>query len=95
MLSNVMKETGIRIRKVEYYQQIKPPTLNQYLYRRYVKHTMSTDVRGEGIGVDIDTGKPVPLTAIQAKAKLTGVTAADVRRMFPKWVDDYKEEYGE
>jgi len=83
------------IRKVEYYQEIKPPTLNQYLYRRYVKHVMSTDVSGEGVGVDVDTGRPMPLTAIQAKAKLKGVTAADVKAMFPQWVEAYAQEYAD
>ena len=89
------RKTALRLRKVEYYQQIRPPTLNQYLYRRYVRRTMTNEVSGGGIGVNVDTGLPVPLTALQAQAKLKGVTADVVRRMFPEWVDDYEEEYGE
>ena len=30
----------IKLQKIEYYRQVKPPTLDQFLYRRAVRETM-------------------------------------------------------
>lgn len=83
------------LRKVEYWQKVRPPTLKQYLLRRHVGEVMASLKGGVGTGLDIDTGRPAPLTAIAAKAKLKGIRADEIARLHPEWVADFASAYPE
>jgi len=80
----------IKLQKVEYYRQVKPPTLAQYLFRRAVKEAMA-QVKGKtGVTVNPDTGVPIPVSALAAKQALKGLTAKQILAGHPEWKKDYE-----
>jgi len=82
----------IKLVKVEYYRQIKPPTLKQFLYRRAVKKAMGK-VKGKvGVTINPDTGLPIPESALAARAALKGLTAAQILKEHPEWKEDYERD---
>lgn len=84
----------IQLQKVEYWRQVRPPTLNQYLYRRAVKEVMA-EVKGKvGVTVNPETGIPIPESALAAQSALKGLTGDKVLKEHPEWADDYKEIHG-
>jgi hypothetical protein len=88
------KEFVGEIQQITYLREVKPPTLRQYLQRRNVKEVME-QVKGEtGIGVDPETKRNTPVSAIKAKEMLTGVTADELMKLHPDWIKDYEKEYG-
>lgn len=82
----------MQFRKVEFWQEVKPPTLNQYLWRRYMR-SVTKGKGGSGVVTDPESGQPLPLTAFNAKQQLKGVTAQDVAIQHPDWVEDYTKEH--
>lgn len=82
----------MQFREVRYFQQVKAPTLNQYLWRRYMR-SVTKGKGGSGVVTDPESGRPLPLTAFNAKQQLTGVTAHQVAIEHPDWVEDYKKEH--
>ena len=84
----------IKLVKVEYYRQIKPPTLKQFLYRRAVKEAMASIKGQDGITVNPKTGNPIPISALAAKEALKGLTAEKIAKEHPGWVDEYNKEHG-
>ncbi len=79
----------MQFREVRYYQLVRPPTLNQFLWRRYVAD--QTEGRGvEGVVENPETGAPVPRTALHMQA-LKGVTAAQIAAVRPDWVAEYHQ----
>ncbi len=82
----------MQFRKVEFWQQVKAPTLNQYLWRRYMA-SVTKGKGGNGVVTDPESGNPLPLTAFNAKQQLRGITAQQVAIQHPEWVEDYKKEY--
>ena len=84
----------IKLVKVEYYRQVRPPTLAQYLYRRAVKEAMA-EIKGKvGVTVNPGTGIPIPESALAAKEALEGLTAEKIAKEHPGWVDEYNKEHG-
>ena len=84
----------IKLVKVEYYRQVKPPTLAQYLYRRAVKEAMS-EIKGKiGVTVNPDTGLPVPESALAAREALKGLTTEQILAKNPQWKEDYERDVG-
>ncbi len=84
----------IKLVKVEYYRQVKPPTLKQYLYRRAVKEKMA-DIKGKvGVTLNPSTGIPIPESALAAKEALKGLTAEKIAKEHPPWVEEYNREHG-
>jgi len=82
-------EEEIKLVKVEYYRQVKPPTLRQYLYRRAVKEKMA-EIKGKvGVTVNPGTGLPVPESALAAREALKGLTAEQILAENPTWEEDY------
>ncbi|HUV51890.1 MAG TPA: hypothetical protein VMW64_02295 [Dehalococcoidia bacterium] len=82
----------IKLVKVEYYRQVKPPTLKQYLYRRAVKEAM-TEVKGKvGVTVNPDTGLPIPESAMAAREMLKGLTTEKILVENPSWKEDYERD---
>ena len=82
----------IKLVKVEYYRQVMPPTLAQYLYRRAVKEAMEK-VKGKvGVTVNPDTGRPIPESALAAKEALKGLTAEQILAQHPEWKEDYERD---
>lgn len=82
----------IQVQKIEYYRQVKPPTLAQYVYRRAVKETM-TEVKGNtGVTLNPSTGRPIPESALAAKNALKGLTAEKILEMHPEWKEDYERD---
>lgn len=80
----------IKLVKVEYYRQIKPPTLAQYLYRRAVREKMA-EVKGKvGVTVSPDTGLPIPESALAAREALKGLTTERILAEHPTWKEDYE-----
>lgn len=85
----------VQVREVRYYQIVKPPTLAQFLHRRYVGLIMS-QVKGDGAGVvfDDEKGLPRPKSALWAREKLKGVTSDRLAREHPEWVEEYNASQG-
>jgi len=84
----------IKLVKVEYYRQVRPPTLAQYLYRRAVKEAMA-EIKGKvGVTVNPGTGIPIPESALAAREALKGLTAEKIAKEHPGWVDEYNKEHG-
>ena len=82
-----------QIQKIEYYRIVKPPSLKQFIHRKAVAQAMK-QVQGEtGVGIDPDTRRPTPISAIKAKELLKGVTAEDLMRLHPDWIEDYRREH--
>lgn len=82
----------IKLVKVEYYRQVKPPTLAQYVYRRAVKEAMEK-VKGKvGVTVNPEKGTPIPASALAAKEILKGLTAEKILAMNPSWKEDYERD---
>lgn len=82
----------IKLVKVEYYRQVKPPSLAQYLYRRAVKEAMEK-VKGKvGVTLNPATGLPIPESALAAREALKGLTAERILTEYPSWKEDYDRE---
>lgn len=82
----------IKLVKVEYYRQVKAPSLAQYLYRRAVKEAMS-DIKGKvGVTISPDTGRPIPESALAAKEALKGLTMEKILEEHPDWKEDYERD---
>lgn len=82
----------IKLVKVEYWRQVKKPTLAQYLYRRVVHETMEK-VKGKvGVTVNPDTGLPIPESALAAKKALKGLTTEQILTEHPTWKEDYERD---
>jgi len=83
----------IQLQKVEYYRQVRPPTLKQFLYRRAVKETMA-EIKGKvGVTVNPETGIPIPESALAAQEALKGLTSAKILEDHPEWEEEYKGLY--
>ena len=86
------QDTEVQV--VTYYRVRRPPTLPQYLYRRAVAELMK-DVKGmTGVGIDPDTHRPSPLSAIKAKQGMRGLKARDLAVLHPDWVKEYRAKHG-
>jgi hypothetical protein len=82
----------IKLVKVEYYRQVRPPTLAQYLYRRVVKEKMA-EIRGKvGVTVNPETGLPIPESALAAREALKGLSTEKILAEHPSWEEDYERE---
>ena len=82
----------IKLVKIEYYRQVKPPTLKQFLYRRAVKEKMA-EIKGKvGVTVNPDTGLPIPESALAAKEALKGLTTEQILAKHPNWKEDYERD---
>lgn len=80
------------MQKVEYWRRVRPPTLGQYLVRRMVRQVMTAGKDITGVGIDADSGRPTPMSAQAAKMRLKGLTAEDIAREHPEWVEEYNEQ---
>ena len=81
----------IKLQKIEYYRQIKPPTLAQFLYRRAVREKMAAIKGKVGVTVNPDTGLPIPESALAAREALKGLTAEQILAEHPTWKEDYEK----
>ena len=82
----------IKLVKVEYYRQVKPPTLKQFLYRRAVKEKMAAIKGKVGVTVNPSTGLPIPESALAAREALKGLTAERILAEHPTWKEDYERD---
>jgi len=82
----------IKLVKVEYWRQIKKPTLPQYLYRRAVKEAMASIKGQDGITVNPKTGNPIPISALAAREALKGLTTEQILAEHPNWKEDYERD---
>jgi len=81
----------IKLQKIEYYRQVKPPTLNQFLYRRAVKEAMAK-VKGKvGVTVNPQTMLPIPESALAARDGLKGLTTEKILAEHPEWKEEYDD----
>ncbi|MBA7522699.1 hypothetical protein ES705_14819 [subsurface metagenome] len=87
-------DEGIKLQKIEYYRQVRPPTLAQYVYRRAVREAMEKLKGRVGVTVNPATGVPIPESALAAKEALKGLTAEQILKEHPDWVDEYNREHG-
>lgn len=82
----------IKVQKIEYYRQVKPPTLKQYVYRRAVKEKMA-EIKGQvGVTTNPESGVLIPVSALAAREALKGLTAEEILRGHPEWREDYERE---
>jgi hypothetical protein len=82
----------IKLQKVEYYRQVRPPTLEQYVFRRAVKEAMAAVKGNTGVTINPRTGNPVPKSALAARDALKGVTAEQLLKEHPEWKEDYEKD---
>lgn len=82
----------IQVQKIEYYRQVKPPTLAQYVYRRAVKEAMGNIKGNTGVTNSPDSGRPIPESALAAKKALEGLTAKKILEIHPEWKEDYDRD---
>ena len=85
-------EDEVKLVKVEYYRQVKPPTLDQFLYRRAVQEAMAKIKGKVGVTVNPDTGIPIPESALAAREALKGLTAERILKEHPEWEEEYERE---
>jgi len=83
----------IKLQKIEYYRQVRPPTLKQYLYRRAVKEMMASIKGKVGVTINPGTGIPIPESALAAKEALKGLTAKKIAKEHPDWVEGYNKKH--
>jgi len=84
----------VKLQKIEYYRQVKPPTLDQFLYRRAVKEKMASIKGRVGVTLNPSTGIPIPESALAAKEALKALTAEKIAKEHPDWVEEYNREHG-
>ena len=89
-----MGTNEIRFQKVQYYRQIKPPTLKQYLYRRKMAEVMHGLGNQTGVTFDKEINKLIPLTASLARKSLKGLTSDKIADDHADWVSDWRTKYG-
>lgn len=82
----------VKLEKIEYYRQVRPTTLKQYLYRRAVKEMMALIKGRVGVTLNPDTGIPIPESALAAKEALKGLTAEKIAKEHPEWREDYEKD---
>ncbi len=85
-------DEGIKLQKIEYYRQVRPPTLKQYLYRRAVKEMMALIKGRVGVTLNPSTGIPIPESALAAQEALKGLTAEQILKEHPEWREDYEKD---
>jgi len=84
----------IKLQKIEYYRQVRLPTLAQYLYRRAVRETMAAIKGKVGVTINSSSGNPIPESALAAREALKGLTAEKIAKEHPEWVDEYNKGHG-
>ena len=82
----------IKLVKVEYYRQVKPPTLDQFLYRRAVQEAMAKIKGKVGVTVNPGSGLPIPESALAAREALKGLTSEKILEIHPEWKEDYEKD---
>jgi len=85
----------ILVQKVEYWKQVKPPTLSQFLMRKAMKDACSKAKGVKGTVIDKETGKLMPRSAYKVKKTLGDATPEKIAREHPAWVDEYYRLYGD
>ena len=83
------------LEEIRYFRVKKPPTLKQFLHRKFVGHIMG-QVKGEnGVNKDSSSGRSAPKSALKARELLKGKKSDDIMKEHPEWVDEYKKEHGD
>jgi len=82
----------IKLQKITYYRQVRPPTLAQFLYRRAVQETMAGIKGRVGVTVNPGSGLPIPESALAAREALKGLTAEQILAKHPSWKEDYERD---
>jgi hypothetical protein len=82
----------IKLQKIEYYRQVRPPSLKQFLYRRAVQEAMATVKGKDGVILNPASGNPVPFSALAAKELLKGLTMEKILEKHPEWKEDYERD---
>ncbi len=82
----------IKLQKITYVRQVRPPTLKQYLYRRAVKEAMAQIKGRVGVTVNPDTGIPIPESALAAREALKGLKTEQILAEHPEWKEDYERD---
>lgn len=82
----------IKLQKITYYRQVKPPTISQFLVRKAIAEA-GRAAKGE-TGVSADGSRFLPNSAITVRDRVKGLTADQIAIDHPLWVEEYKEKYG-
>ena len=85
---------GIIVQKITYLRQVKPPSLNQFIWRKALKAAASQTVGMEGTEINPSTGNLNPSAAVKIKNKLAVVTVSPLINEHPEWVQEYRAKYG-
>ena len=87
-----MGNDGPLLQKIEYYREVRPPTLKQYVFRRAVREKMA-ELKGQtGVTINPETGRPIPVSALAAREALRGLSAEQLLKEHPEWREDYERE---
>jgi hypothetical protein len=82
----------VLVQKIEYYRQVRPPTLKQYLYRRAVREAMKEVAGQDGVTTNPETGTVIPKSALAARDALKGLTTEVILEKHPEWKEDYERD---
>jgi hypothetical protein len=85
---------GIQLQKIEYYRQVRHPTLKQFLHRKNVAEVMAAAKSVGGVVFDQESQRAMPRSAQHVKGKLKGMTADKVAEIHPEWVEEWEKLYG-
>lgn len=77
------------LQKVEYYKEIKTPSLKQYLINKKLKEKSAEVKKVKGVVRDKVTGRLMPKVAVQMRESMKGVSADKVAEEHPEWVQEY------
>lgn len=77
------------LQKVEYYKQINPPSLKQYLINKVLKEKSAEVKNVKGVVRDKVTGRLMPKVAVQMRESMKGMSADKVAKERPDWVKEY------
>jgi len=83
----------MQIQQITYYRAVKPPTLRQFVHRMAVAEIMKESKGEKGTGIDYETGRLSPLSAIKAKELLRGLKADELMKLHPQWIEEYNKRY--
>jgi hypothetical protein len=88
-----VEQKGNQIQIITYYRTPKPPTLKQFVHRKFV-HQVMEQVKGEnGTTEDPVTRRTAPVSAVKARDLMKGKKAEELIAEHPDWVEEYKREY--
>jgi len=82
----------IKLKKVEYWKHIRPPTLKQFLTQQTFKE--SAQKTKDATGTTPEGNRIIPQSASQMRDNLKGLSAEEIAKRRPDLVQEWERKYG-